>query len=159
MLAMIFILTGAAMFFEYKVVTSVPFVGRLFEKKFINIMGKDIPVTMLPLVFSLVLSLMLGALFGAAGLICFVAGLLSTLCMQPIYAMMRAGTWGSTQVTIKAKKAAIVDGYTRNKNNIVATYHAVVSITMLIIKIVMIPVRIIAFILRIAGSVSDKVVK
>jgi hypothetical protein len=148
MLAMIFILTGAAMFFEYKAVTGLPWLYRLMQRSSISILGKQFSTSMIPLMFSLCLSLMLGAVFGAAGLICFIAGLLSTLLMQPIYALMRKGTWGSSKAVLDAKVGAIKLGFQRNKSSIVASVNSFVILAKLFIKIVFFPILVLVKIMN-----------
>ena len=80
------LLTIMSMFFEYELVKRIKAVKWLLVHCH-PIVG---------LVFSCVLSVFLGSIFGAEGLTVMFAGVASTILMQPIYAMMRSGTWDPT---------------------------------------------------------------
>lgn len=78
MIVLVILLTGAAMYVELRLIRAVPLLERL--------------VTVNPLVsllWSVVLSLVLGSIFGAAGVIVMAAGVLSTALLQPYYSMRR----------------------------------------------------------------------
>lgn len=76
MLTMMAILTIASCAIEYKLTSKHPS-WRLFLARH----------RVIALIASLGLSLLLGTLFGAEGMICFGAGLLSTIIMNVIYAL------------------------------------------------------------------------
>lgn len=78
MIVMVILIAGAALYFELRLVRSVPELRRIFERN-----------PLISLAGSLVISLALGTVFGAAGVVVFVAGILSTMFAQPIWASRR----------------------------------------------------------------------
>lgn len=96
MLLLIFILASAGCYVEYKAIKTFPSLARLLARYRLASLG-----------FSLVLSVMLGAAFGAAGLIVFAAGLCSTVMIQPVYAMMNSGAWSRLEQKMSAVRADI----------------------------------------------------
>lgn len=78
MLTMCLTLAIIAIIFEVKLVRTVPVLGRILSRS----RGAS-------LMFSLILSVLLGGFFGAAGLIVFVAAMLSTIAVQPYYFILR----------------------------------------------------------------------
>lgn len=88
MLFMIVVLAACCIWVEMRVVNSCSPLGYLLERTKVG-----------SAVFSLGLSVLLGMFFGAAGLIVFAAGVLSTVAIQPWYAMRRNGTLGKVHAT------------------------------------------------------------
>lgn len=91
MLTMCLILAIIAMIIEIKIVRAVPVLGRFLSRH----SGAS-------LAFSLILSVVLGGLFGAAGLIVFVAALISTIGVQPYYYLMRGISYVKQQLRSSA---------------------------------------------------------
>lgn len=72
------VLAIAAAFIEFRLFYTVPILKKLVEKSAAIGIG-----------MSLLLSLLIGTMFGAAGLVVMVAGMLSTAFTEPVHAMNR----------------------------------------------------------------------
>jgi hypothetical protein len=132
MFATIIVLTLVAVGFE------IVLVGKI--KPLLNLLER---YKLAALVFSLILSVMLGALFGAAGLIVFVAGLCSTFLVQPYYRLKKRGTIDLMRSRIDETKANL----NRNKDVYVRRMHQLVRGVRLIVKILIAPFVIIGMIM------------
>lgn len=84
MLTFALLLTGAAVYIEYYIVTHLKVLQKVMHGR---------RTAILALCFSMTLSVLLGGVFGAAGMTVMLAGLLSTAVMQPVYTLMRSGKW------------------------------------------------------------------
>lgn len=74
MLAIVAFITAGAVYVEARILRSLPWLRRFLASH-----------PLFALAFSLLLSLVLGSLFGAAGTMVFAAGVVSTVIMQPVY--------------------------------------------------------------------------
>lgn len=92
MFAMIIVMAACGVWIEMRIVNSCSPLGDLLERTKVG-----------SALFSLGLSVLLGMLFGAAGLIVFVSGILSTVIIQPWYAMRANGSLAK----VRAKKAQV----------------------------------------------------
>ena len=78
MMFTILLLAGASLYVEIRLGRALPWLKRVFQANALTSLG-----------CSLGLSLLLGAVFGAAGVMVFAAGVLSTAIIQPYYAFCR----------------------------------------------------------------------
>jgi hypothetical protein len=77
-------LAGGSMYIEYYMVRNWKWFYKLMHSP---------RSALISLFFSLFLSAVLGSVFGAEGMTVMFAGIVSTVMMQPVYSMMRKGTW------------------------------------------------------------------
>lgn len=100
LLSMALILAVASAYIEFKILKAVPLLGRWNRKSMA-----------FGLVLSFAISAALGALFGAAGLVVMMAGVVSTALTEPVHEIRRrmdkAGV--DTRVKIERAKKALVD--------------------------------------------------
>lgn len=83
------------------------------------------------LAFSLALSIFLGSIFGAAGLIAFIAGVSSTFLAQPYYVAKRNGKWTAYQEKYAGYKktySANKDLYAKRANQLVDLFKVIFAI-------------------------------
>jgi hypothetical protein len=154
MVEMMFVLVLVSCFAEYKLVISWDALYKIMSHDTykLPLIGKEINTKMIPLMFSMCLSMLLGMMFGAAGLIVFVGGLASTACMQPVYAMMRNGTWDRTGNYMQTAKAKVNATVSANKSSIVGAWQGLVKIVMIPVTII---AAIIAFIMVVLNFIND----
>lgn len=130
MLFLIMVLAGAGAFVEMKAIATWPWFGDLVSK-----------YRLLSLGFSFGLSILLAIPFGAGGLIVFAAGLVSTVMMQPYYALRKNG---GLEV-IREKRAAAKQSYHDNKDHIVHRYNQLVAVVRLIFAVVVLPFKLLGW--------------
>lgn len=145
MVLIIGVLTLAACMFEYKLVTKVPILGTMLRK-----------YPLVSLIFSLVLSMILGMFFGAAGVMVFVAGITSTILMQPVYWLMRDGKLDVILAQGRVKRNQLVVAIERNKNNIVSFYRAVKAIITFAVKLVWFPIKYLLKFIEMIGKLCER---
>lgn len=117
MFVMIIVMAACGVWLEMRVVNSCSPLGNLLERTKVG-----------SAVFSLGLSVLLGMLFGAAGLIVFVSGILSTVAIQPWYAMRRNGTLAQLRAVKMRFKQTLTDRkdlYARRANQGITAVKAV----------------------------------
>jgi hypothetical protein len=105
LLTMALILAACSAFLEFKLLKSIPLLGRLNKKSMF-----------FGLALSIALSAGLGAVFGAAGLVVMMAGVISTAMTEPVHAFRRGmeSKKAETQARIakaRAAKAEFVQTY------------------------------------------------
>lgn len=134
MLFLIILLAGAGVWVEMKLVKEVPFAGQFLER-----------YRLLSLGFSLALSIGLGSLFGAAGLIVFAAGILSTVAIQPWYAMRANGTIARMQRYINSRREEVM-----------TRLNQLAKLAIFIGKMIVLPIVLFFKILDFIENVTDK---
>lgn len=87
---MALLLALVAAFIELRTVYSIPFIRTAIEK-----------FTVLGILFSVVLSVIIGSIFGAAGLVVMLGALIATTITQPVY--MVASKIKQTGIDVKAR--------------------------------------------------------
>lgn len=102
MIILCFVLTGVSVWLEWRLVHSLAIFGWWFENKTRALIG------------SIMLSFAVGTLFGAAGVIVFIAGLFSTFIIQPLYAAEKAGALSGYH----KRKTEVIDTFYTNKSEI-----------------------------------------
>lgn len=124
MLFLILVLAAAGVYVEMKAIKSVPWFGRFLARYRLASLG-----------FSLGLSVLLGSFFGAAGLIVFGAGIVSTVMIQPYYAMMKNGQLEM----VRQKKSEARRFYAEKKDVYARRAHQVFGIVKFVVRILVIP--------------------
>lgn len=135
MIGIIIVFTLVCVAFEITAVRKIPMLLHILER-----------YPLAALVFSLVLSVLLGALFGAAGLTVFVAGMVSTFLVQPYYRLEKRGSIDKVRVhiaTARAKYDAKHEVYVKRGRQLIRGF-------MLVWKIIMVPFIVI-------GAMMDRI--
>lgn len=146
-----------AMAFEYKAVTHIPLARKLLVDGLgIPFTDKRIPGAVISLGFSLVLSVELGTVFGAFGLVCMVAGLGSTVTMQPIYWAMRTGRWERLLSDVSSFREQLVTAYKAHKDSIVSTVRSLIALGQFLVKVIWKPISWFITGLAYLGSLAQK---
>jgi hypothetical protein len=117
MFVMIIVMAACGVWLEMRVVNSCSPLGNLLERTKVG-----------SALFSLGLSVLLGMFFGAVGLIVFVSGMLSTVVIQPWYAMRRSGVlaqWHAAKMRFKQTLTDRKDLYARRANQVFMAAKAV----------------------------------
>lgn len=127
MILMILFLAGAGVYVEIKAVTAMPWLGDLLAKYRLACLG-----------FSFALSSVLALFFGAHGLIVFISAMMSTVMIQPYYAMRKSGQLE----VLREKKAAAQAFYQENKVLYRKRAHQLLVITIFTWKLVTLPFKI-----------------
>lgn len=136
MLALVIMMAIFSMGFELMIIKKFPFMLRLLEHP------KHGP--MISLGFSFALSLALGVVFGAGGLIIMMGGIMSTVMMQPIYALIRNGKWHRSVALTR-----------RASTQIGSVFANLMKIVKLAAMIVAVPVYILIKIISVIGVVCE----
>jgi hypothetical protein len=108
LLSMALILAVCSAFLEFKLLKSVPLLGRLNKKSMF-----------FGLALSVALSAGLGAVFGAAGVVVMIAGVLSTAMTEPVHGFRRAMESKKAETQAKIAKAR------QAKEDFVRTYRPI----------------------------------
>lgn len=124
MLVMIMLMAGLGMYIEMRIVNSITPLGDLLERFRLG-----------ALAFSLVLSMLLGMMFGAAGLIVFMSGVLSTVMIQPWYAMRKNGTLSK----VRAVKTQTYQSVYATKDLNLRRLQQVLTFTGVVAKVIFFP--------------------
>lgn len=139
MIALILVFTLVCVGFEIMLVNKIPGLLPLLER-----------FPLAALVFSLILSVALGALFGAAGLTVFVAGLVSTFLVQPYYRLKKRGVLDDVRAQVDGVKANLAS----KKDVYVRRTHQLIRGFVLVWKIITFPFVVIGMIMDRADVMS-----
>lgn len=118
MIFIIVVLTAVSVMFEWQLVKKLAIFRWFFADKTRAIVG------------SLILSALAGKVFGAAGVMVFVAGLASTFVIQPLYAADKAGHIDKAHAKYNDTKTRVVN----NKNEIVFRYNQLKAVFLIVTK-------------------------
>lgn len=141
MFLLIIMLACAGTYVEMKAIASFPAFGRFVSK-----------YRLASLAFSFGLSILLAIPFGAAGLMVFAAGLLSTVMIQPYYALMKSGRLDD----IRTKRAEITKMYYQRKDSYLRRAQQTWAILFFVWKIMIIPFKVIFFFMDLTDRLFAK---
>lgn len=144
MLLTIIVLALAGCYIEARLVNSWPPLGRLLERH------RDIA-----LIFSLGLSMVLGMVFGAGGVLIFAGGIVSTVLIVPWYWLRRTGNLERLSVFTRSTHHQVQEELALRRDTITRRARQVVAIIKLCCMVLLLPARLVGWMLDTIESVHS----
>ncbi|MDT5017103.1 MAG: hypothetical protein QOD39_3263 [Mycobacterium sp.] len=130
MFLFVFVLALAGAYIEVRLINAWPVLGRLLDHH------RDAA-----LVFSLLVSVALGMVFGAGGVIVFGAGVVSTVLVQPYYALRRT----HQLEVLRQRRQEAITRMREHRVEIQRRFQQMLAVVRLIVAIVVLPFKVLAW--------------
>jgi hypothetical protein len=142
MLLMTFALVAAAIYVEVRLINALPWLGRLLTRH------RD-----LALFFSIGLSVLLGGLFGAAGVLVFAGGILSSVLVQPYYAARRNGQLDRLRKAYDGRRSETRAALDKHRETISHRVQQGVALVRLVAAILVLPFKLVGWAVDLIESI------